>query len=148
MSVYTLPDRPAAARRAAGAVVFRRSLRGPQLLVIATSELWDFPRGLVDPGEDEMAVARREVLEQTGIATIEFPFDDASQETLAWSLGEVTRYYIAETREERVELPESLGDGRPGPDDYQWVSLEGAEDVLPPRLTGVLDWVHRLLKTN
>ena len=148
MSVYTLPERPEAARRAAGAVVFRRSLRGPQLLVIASSELWDFPRGPVDPGEGEMAVARREVLEQTGISTIEFPFDDASHETLAWSIGEVTRYYIAETREERVELPESLGDGRPGPDDYQWVSLEAAEDVLPPRLTGVLAWVHRLLITN
>jgi 8-oxo-dGTP pyrophosphatase MutT (NUDIX family) len=148
MSAYSLPDRPAAARRAAGAVVFRRSLRGPQLLVIATNELWDFPRGLIDPGEDEMAVARREVLEQTGLSGIAFPFDDASQETLAWAFGEVTRYYLAETREERIELPDSLGDGRPGPDDYQWVGLEDAEDVLPPRLAGVLEWVRRLLKTN
>src|SRR4051794_2319365 len=38
-------------RRAAGAVVFRRTERGVRLLVLRAYQNWDFPKGLIEPGE-------------------------------------------------------------------------------------------------
>src|SRR5262245_49077319 len=55
-------------RRAAGAVVFRRTERGVRLLVLRAYKNWDFPKGLIEPGESELDAARRETAEETGLA--------------------------------------------------------------------------------
>ena len=55
------------ASRAAGAVVFRRSERGIRVLVLRAYKNWDFPKGMVEPGESELDAARREVAEETGL---------------------------------------------------------------------------------
>ena len=48
-----------APRRAAGAVVFRRTDRGVRLLVLRAYKNWDFPKGLIEPGETELDAAKR-----------------------------------------------------------------------------------------
>ena len=124
--------------RAAGAVVFRRTERGVRLLVLRAWQNWDFPKGLVEPGEDELAAARREVFEETGLRQVEFAGE--FKETLPYSGGKVARYYLAETEEAKIELPVSAELGRPEHHEYRWVSFDEAEDLLPPRLAIVLDW--------
>jgi 8-oxo-dGTP pyrophosphatase MutT (NUDIX family) len=134
-----------APRRAAGAVIFRRSDRGVRLLVLRAYRNWDFPKGMLEPGEDALAAARREVEEETGLAGLGYPFGDEFKETLPYSGNKVARYYLAETDAEKIVLPVSPELGRPEHDEYRWVSFDEAEDLLPPRLAAVLEWAKKTI---
>ena len=133
------------APRAAGAVVFRRSDRGIRILLLRAYKNWDFPKGLVEPGESELAAARREVEEETGLADLDYPFGEEFKETLPYSGNKVARYYLAETDAEKLELPVSPELGRPEHHEYRWVSFDESEDLLPPRLSIVLEWAKKKL---
>ena len=130
--------------RAAGAVVFRRSERGIRLLVLRAYQNWDFPKGLVEPGEDNLAAAQREVEEETGLARLDY-LSDAYKETVPYAGNKVARYYVAETDAEKIELPVSPELGRPEHHEYRWVSFDEAEDLLPPRLAVILDWARKTI---
>ena len=134
-----------APNRAAGAVIFRRSDRGIRLLVLRAYRNWDFPKGMIEPGEDALAAARREVEEETGLAEVDYPFGDEFKETLPYSGNKVARYYLAETDAEKIVLPVSPELGRPEHDEYRWVSFDEAEDLLPPRLAVVLEWAKKTI---
>lgn len=131
--------------RAAGVVVFRRTERGPYFLVLRAYRNWDFPKGLVEAGEDQLACAKRELKEETGLAGVDFPFGDEFKETLLYSGNKVARYYLGETEEVEIELPVSKELGRPEHHEYRWVAYDDAEDLLPPRLAIVLDWAKRTI---
>ncbi len=133
------------APRAAGAVVFRRSDRGIRILLLRAYKNWDFPKGLVEPGENELAAAKREVEEETGLADLDYPFGDEFKETVPYSGNKVARYYLAETTEHDIELPISPELGRPEHHEYRWVSFDEAEDLLPPRLFVILEWAKKTL---
>jgi 8-oxo-dGTP pyrophosphatase MutT (NUDIX family) len=133
------------APRAAGAVVFRRGDGGIRLLVLRAYQNWDFPKGLVEPGESELETARREVREETGLADLDYPFGEEFKETVPYAGNKVARYYLAETEAEKITLPVSPELGRPEHHEYRWVSFDEAEDLLPPRLAIVLDWVKKTL---
>ena len=133
------------APRAAGAVVFRRSDRGIRLLLLRAYKNWDFPKGLVQPGENELEAAKREVREETGLAELDYPFGEEFKETLPYAGNKVARYYLAETDAEEIALPVSPELGRPEHHEYRWVSFDEAEDLLPPRLAIVLDWAKKTI---
>jgi 8-oxo-dGTP pyrophosphatase MutT (NUDIX family) len=133
------------APRAAGAVIFRRGDGGIRLLVLRAYQNWDFPKGLVEPGESELEAARREVREETGLADLDYPFGEEFKETVPYAGNKVARYYLAETEAEKITLPVSPELGRPEHHEYRWVSFDEAEDLLPPRLAIVLDWVKKTL---
>ena len=131
--------------RAAGAVVFRRTPGGIRLLVLRAYNNWDFPKGLVEPGEDQLSAAKREVKEETGLSAVDYPFGDEFRETVPYASNKIARYYLAETEEHDIELPISTALGRPEHHEFRWVSLDEAEELLPPRLTVILDWVKKTL---
>jgi len=135
--------------RSAGAVVFRRTDRGIRLLLLRAFKNWDFPKGLVDAGEEQLACARREVGEETGLADLDWPFGDEYKETLPYG-GEkkVARYYLCETGEHEVKLPVSPELGRPEHHEFRWVGFDEAEELLPPRLALVLDWARARITGN
>jgi len=130
---------------AAGAVVFRRTDRGVRLLVLRAYKNWDFPKGMVEPGESDLDAAKRECAEETGLADLDFPLGDAHKDTLAYAGGKVARYFLAQTAQAAITLPVSPELGRPEHHEWRWVSLEEAEDLLPPRLAIVLEWVRQNL---
>jgi 8-oxo-dGTP pyrophosphatase MutT (NUDIX family) len=132
-------------KRAAGAVVFRRTERGPRLLVLRAYKNWDFPKGMIEPGESELDAAKRETAEETGLTGLEFPFGDAHKDTVPYAGGKIARYFLAETDQSDIELPVSAELGRPEHHEWRWVSLDEAEDLLPPRLAIVLEWARRTL---
>ncbi len=134
--------------RSAGAVVFRRTAQGVRPLVLRACAGWDFPKALVAPGESELECARREVAEETGLTDLDYPFGEASRETLPYAGGKVARYFLAETEEESIELPVSDELGRPEHDEWRWVSCDEAEALLPPRLAIVLDWAKTTISGN
>ena len=55
--------------RAAGGLVVREAERGPDLVLVhrAAYDDWSFPKGKLEPGEDERTAALREVEEETGL---------------------------------------------------------------------------------
>jgi bis(5'-nucleosidyl)-tetraphosphatase len=126
--------------RKAGAVVFRRTEHGVRLLVLRVQTSWDFPKGDVTPGADEFAAAQRQVAHATGLADLDFPFDDAHMDALPDAGGAATRYFLAETDEGEVELAVAPQPSEARRDEWRWVSFDEAEDLLPPRLAVVLDW--------
>jgi 8-oxo-dGTP pyrophosphatase MutT (NUDIX family) len=134
-----------APRRAAGAVIFRRSDRGVRLLLLRAYKNWDFPKGLIEPGEDALAAARREVQEETGLADLDYPFGDEFRETVPYAGNKIARYYLAHTDAEKIVLPVSPELGRPEHHEYRWVSFDEAEDLLPPRLAVVLEWARKTI---
>jgi 8-oxo-dGTP pyrophosphatase MutT (NUDIX family) len=139
------PADPAPRKLAAGAVVFRRTDRGVRLLVLRAYKNWDFPKGMVEPGESELEAARRECAEETGLAELEFPFGDAHRDTVPYAGGKVARYFLAETDAAAITLPVSPELGRPEHHEWRWVSLDEAEELLPPRLAVILDWARQTL---
>jgi bis(5'-nucleosidyl)-tetraphosphatase len=134
--------------RAAGAVLFRRTDQGIRLLLLRAYRNWDFPKGMVDPGEEQLDAAKREVREETGLSEVEFPFGEEFKETLPYSGQKIARYYLAETTEHDIELPVSPELGRPEHHEFRWVSFDEAEDLLPPRLTIVLGWAKQTIVGN
>jgi 8-oxo-dGTP pyrophosphatase MutT (NUDIX family) len=132
----------------AGAVVVRRVGAGWRLLVLRAFRNWDFPKGLVEPGEEPFAAAKREVAEETGLIELAFPFGDRYRETAPYAGGKTARYYLAETDERDIELPVSHELGRPEHDEWRWVTFDEAEDLLPPQLAIVLNWVRDTLESG
>ena len=131
--------------KAAGCVVFRRTPRGPRYLLLRAFKNWDFPKGLVETGEDQLVCAKREVAEETGLTDLDYPFGDKFRETLPYAANKVARYYLAETEQVEITMPVSPELGRPEHHEYRWVSLDEAEGLLAPRLAVVLDWAQRTI---
>lgn len=113
-----------------------------KLLVLRAHRNWDFPKGIANPAEDPLDAAKRETLEETGIDDLEFVFGEEYRETVPYADNKVARYYIAETRIADITLPVSRELGRPEHDEWRWVTCDEAEDLLPPRLAGVLEWTR------
>ena len=132
----------------AGVVVLRRFPDGWRCLVLRAYRNWDFPKGLVEDDESPRDAAVREVWEETTLEDLRFLWGDEYRETLPYARQKVSRYYIAESPSGDVRLPVSEELGRPEHDEFRWVTFEGAEDLLPPRLAIVLDWAKELAEAE
>jgi len=126
----------------AGIVVLRRFPDGWRCLVLRAFRNWDFPNGPLEDDEAPRAAALREVWEDTGLADLEFNWGNEYRETLPYAGCAVSRYYLAEAPAGDVRLPVSAELGHPEHDEFRWVGFDDAEDLLPPRLAIVLDWVR------
>jgi 8-oxo-dGTP pyrophosphatase MutT (NUDIX family) len=106
---------------------------------------WDFPKGVVDPGEEPLAAARREVREETLIKDLQFTWGEEYRETAPYSNNKIARYYLAETRTAEVSLPVSPELGRPEHNEARWVDLAGALSLSSPRIAPIVRWAAEKL---
>jgi 8-oxo-dGTP pyrophosphatase MutT (NUDIX family) len=127
----------------AGVVVVRQTPAGWRFLMLRAYRNWDFPKGLVEAGEDPVAAARREVTEETLISDLFFDWGEVYSETAPYSRNKVARYYIARTETEAVTLPVRPELGRPEHHECRWVDFEEALELAPPRVEPVLKWAAR-----
>ncbi len=81
---------PVKRTESAGGVVLNRS--GEVLVVSQRGTSWSLPKGHLDPGEDALAAARREITEESGIRQLE----------LVRELGSYSRHRIGKDRDEDV----------------------------------------------
>ncbi len=59
--------------RSAGCIIYRVDERGERLfLLLDYGSHWDYPKGHVEAGEDDLMAARRELEEETGITQADF----------------------------------------------------------------------------
>lgn len=113
---------------------------GWRCLVLRAYRNWDFPKGLVEPGEDPLAAALREVTEETGLRDLSLPWGAVWRETEPYAAGKVARYYVAESTAGTVVLPVNPELGQPEHHEFRWLELDAATRLLPPRLQRVLLW--------
>lgn len=126
--------------RSAGVVVMRRFEDGFRFLLLRCFGYWDFPKGEIEPGEDPIATARREVTEETCLEQLIFRWGDEFTETPPYGKGKVARYYLAECPMGDVFLPVSPELGEPEHHEFRWVDETEAETLLNDRVRRVLRW--------
>jgi 8-oxo-dGTP pyrophosphatase MutT (NUDIX family) len=127
-------------RLSAGVVVVRRSSGDWLFLMLRAYRNWDFPKGLVEPGEDPLEAARREVQEETLIEQLQFNWGEVFLETAPYSHRKVARYYLAETQVAEVTLPVRPELGRPEHNEWRWLSFQQALALCSPRIDPILRW--------
>ena len=126
-------------------MVVRESDAGWRLLLLRAYNYWDCPKGLVEPGEDPLTTARREVREETGIEQLEFRWGEVFIETEPYSRNKVARYYLAATVTERVVLGINPALGKPEHHEARWFAFDQATPLLVPRLQRIIAWVSKTL---
>ena len=118
----------------------------PKFLLLRAYDYWDFPKGMVDAGEEPVAAAIREVEEETGLAQLNFRWGHAFKETEPYgNKNKVARYYIAESKAGEAHLPISLELGKPEHDEFRWLTYEEARPLLVPRVETILDWANKII---
>ena len=138
------PERPP--NLSAGVVVVRREEPDEWLfLMLRAYRNWDFPKGLVEEGEDPLAAARREVTEETMISDLQFGWGDTFYETAPYSRNKVARYYVGKTDSKDVTLPVTPELGRPEHHECRWVPLEEALGLASARVKPVLQWAAKTI---
>ena len=126
----------------AGVVVVSRVDDIWRVLLLRVYNYWDFPKGVVEPGEDPLVAARREVREETTIDELDFHWGEDFIETAPYSNNKVARYYLAGTEHPKVELPVNPTLGRAEHHEFRWLKFEEAAKIVVPRLGDVLDWAR------
>ncbi len=116
--------------RSAGFVLFRRfdDRRHYLLLRHRNGGHWAFPKGRIEPGEDELETARREVEEETGIDMLEpipgfrevsaYRFDREGR-----TIAKTVVYFLAGVDAEKIRLSSEHADAA-------WLDADGARKRL------------------
>jgi 8-oxo-dGTP pyrophosphatase MutT (NUDIX family) len=124
----------------AGVVVVSRVDDVWRVLLLRVYNYWDCPKGVVEPGEDPLIAARREVREETTIDSLDFHWGEDYIETAPYSRNKIARYYLAGTEQTDVQLPMNPELGRAEHHEFRWLKFADAEAIVVPRLQDVLRW--------
>ena len=118
------------------------TVAGPevQYLLLRAYRNWDFPKGLVEPGEQPLDAALREVREETTLENLAFDWGKDFMDTGPYNKGKISRYYIARSNDTRVHLPINPELGFPEHQEARWVKFDTALAMVSPRLKPVLQW--------
>jgi bis(5'-nucleosidyl)-tetraphosphatase len=100
---------------------------------------------MVEPGEEPLDAAVREVREESLIEDLDFAWGEASTRTGPYSHGKIARYYIAITRTAEITLPVNPLLGRPEHSEFRWVDFDEAMALVSPRVRPVLRWAARVM---
>ena len=132
-------------RLSSGVVVVRRVGNEWVFLLLRAYNNWDFPKGMVEHGEEPLPAAVREVREETLIDDLAFEWGHRYTETGPYSRGKVARYYLASTATEEIRLPVIEELGRPEHNEARWVDLRNGLRLVSPRVRPVVVWAAEQL---
>jgi 8-oxo-dGTP pyrophosphatase MutT (NUDIX family) len=137
---------PHPARRfSAGVVVVHVTAAAVQYLLLRAYKNWDFPKGLVEPGEQPLDAAMREVKEETTLVNLAFEWGQEYMDTGPYNKGKISRYYLARSNETQVHLPINPELGFPEHQEARWVDFETALNMVSPRLKPVIHWASDII---
>jgi len=136
---------PRRARLSAGVVVVSLVERKLKFLLLRSYRNWDFPKGIVEEGEEPIDAAMREVREETTLDDISFDWGLVYKETGPYNKGKVARYYIARSKERAVRLPVNPELGKPEHQEATWVGYEKALELVSARLQPVVQWAYAVV---
>jgi bis(5'-nucleosidyl)-tetraphosphatase len=136
---------PRTPRLSAGVVVVRPAAGGWRFLLLRAFNHWDFPKGMVEEGEEPLAAAVREVREESMIDDLEFTWGEPATRTGPYSRGKVACYFIAQTRTADVSLPVNPELGRAEHSEFRWADYDEALKLVSPRVRPVLHWAAQVM---
>lgn len=137
-----MPSAAPATRMSAGVVVVSMLDRKLKFLLLRAYRNWDFPKGLVEPGEAPIDAAIREVREETTLDDISFDWGTAYIDTGPYNKGKIARYYVARSKEVHIQLPVNPELGVPEHHEARWVDYAKALTMVSPRLEPVMRWAY------
>ena len=129
-------------RMSSGVVVVSVVERKLRFLLLRAYRNWDFPKGLVEPGESPIDAAVREVREETTLDDISFDWGMVFMDTGPYNKGKIARYYIARSKETHINLPVNPDLGVPEHHEACWVDYDKALTLVSPRLQPVMRWAY------
>ncbi len=142
MPPAAVTTRMSTARLSSGVVVVSVVARKLSFLLLRAYRNWDFPKGLVEPGESPIDAAIREVREETTLDDISFDWGMVYMETGPYNKGKIARYYIARSKETHIHLPINPELGTPEHHEARWMAYERALAMVSPRLEPVIRWAY------
>jgi 8-oxo-dGTP pyrophosphatase MutT (NUDIX family) len=132
-------------RLSAGVVIVSVVNHKVLFLLLRAYRNWDFPKGIVESGEEPIDAAVREVREETTLDDISFDWGLVFMDTGPYNKGKISRYYIARTKETRISLPVNPELGMPEHHESRWVDYQKALTMVTPRLLPVVRWAYRIV---
>jgi 8-oxo-dGTP pyrophosphatase MutT (NUDIX family) len=132
-------------RFSSGVVVVSVVDRKLKFLLLRAYRNWDFPKGLVEAGEEPIEAAIREVREETTLEDISFDWGMVFMDTGPYNKGKISRYYIARSNETKVLLPVNPELGVPEHHEARWVDYQKALTMVSPRLLPVVRWAYAII---
>jgi len=120
-------------------------------LLLEAYGFWDFPKGIVEKGEEEIKTALREVEEETGIKPdqLEFLWGYESKDSRPYRGGrKIARYFIAKSKTDKVFLPVSPELGKPEHDSFGWFTYEEAKNKVGDRVRPILEWAYKIINSK
>ena len=132
-------------RLSSGVVVVSLTQRKPRFLLLRAYRNWDFPKGLVEAGEEPIDASLREVREETTLDDLSFDWGLDFMDTGPYNKGKISRYYIARSKVTQVLLPVNPDLGRPEHHEARWVDFARALTMVSPRLQPVVQWAHSVI---
>jgi 8-oxo-dGTP pyrophosphatase MutT (NUDIX family) len=132
-------------RLSSGVVVVSLLQRKLKYLLLRAYRNWDFPKGLVEAGEEPIDAALREVREETTLDDLSFDWGLEFMDTGPYNKGKISRYYIARSTRSDVLLPVNPELGRPEHHEARWVDFAKALTMVSPRLEPVVRWAHSII---
>jgi len=116
-----------------------------QYLLLRAYRNWDFPKGLVEPGEQPLDAALREVREETTLENLAFDWGLGFVDTGPYNKGKISRYYLARSEETHIHLPVNPELGFPEHQESRWTGFGAALNMVSPRLKPVIHWASDLI---
>lgn len=120
----------------------------PEFLLLRVYNYWDFPKGVVDKGEEPLEAALRELEEETTLKKANFPWGKEFVETPPYGQGKVARYYLGEVDTQEVEIPINAESGIREHQEFRWLKYDEAKKLLHPRLRKVIDWANEKIRQS
>ena len=127
--------------RASGAVVYS-PLKKSFLLLKHREGHWEFPKGKLSPGEDDLAALRRELAEETGITEFkQLPFIEVIDYELRDRTHKVVVYYLVlYDGEVRLSDEHSAYTWQPYEDAYNSLKMLQHKDILRRAKQALTSW--------
>ncbi len=140
-----MPSAAAPHRFSSGVVVVNVARRELKFLLLRAYRNWDFPKGLVEEGEEPRDAALREVREETTLDDLSFDWGLSFMDTGPYNKGKISRYYIARSKNTHIQLPVNPELGRPEHHEARWLTFDQTLALVSPRLQPVVRWAHAII---
>src|SRR5262249_33664889 len=124
-------------RLSAGVVVVHVMRPKVRYLLLRAYRNWDFPKGLVETGENPIDAALREVREEPRPTLLSCDGGRGYIDPGPYTRGKIPRYSLARSPETAVSLPINPEIGRPEHHEARWMEYDEALGKVSDRLMPV-----------